>query len=171
MIGVEPKEIAEDIEDIVPLAEQGSTAIALAVFRDNAMIKLYDATLAEPMTMPRPLPEIPHHATALTGKQRVAFSTLSTSAYFTIRLTDGSVSPKINIAASGIEELYFNETLGYLMIGTEDHTLIPWDVVADRPLLQQIIATDNEPSIVRADSTGRMFVLDEEKGEIDPLLP
>jgi hypothetical protein len=167
---VPPRPLMGLVEELVALDEQGSSAIALATFDDSTQVRLYGATLEEVM-MARSLPEIPHHARVLTGKQRVVFSTLSEPSIFAIRVSDGDISPKMNLAAAGIEELFYNEALGILMIGTEEHTIIPWDVDHDRPLLQQVITVENEPSVIRADSMGRMFVLDEEKGRIDPLLP
>lgn len=161
-----------DVSQLVPFDEEGTNAVALLTFEEDIRVKLIDSQLGE-VGSPETLPEIPGQAINLPTFKKVAFAGESSDGYFTINVTDGTVSPKIKLPGGKITALFFNPAFGpsgRLLIATQLRLMIPFDVEHGRPLIQQILETPIESDMIRADASGRMYSFSTEKGVIDPLL-
>ena len=140
--------------------------------KDEVKTMLIDASLAEAGD-PDELPETPSRAIALPDRQRVAFISKTSPSYFTLRVSDGTVSPRIKLPAEQLTSLFFSARLRRVVIGataSEKKMIIPYDADADRPLLQQIFETGAVADLVREDASGNLFTLSKKLGVIDPLL-
>lgn len=157
------------VDRIVPLYEPSSRAIALLTFLDSTTVKLIDAELRDVMTVAM-LPEIPDHAVAITGSQRVMFSAKDGGAIFSIRISDGSAPIKVQLPLDDVESLWWHKQDRLLLVSSRDRQLYPFDVDADRPLLQAKVSLEAELSIIRADASGRLFGMFGEDGVIRPLM-
>jgi hypothetical protein len=167
-LGPAPLTIDGRVKRIVPLFEEGTRAVALLTF-DTVSVKLFDAQLMEPMT-PDALPAIPDEAVSITGEQKVVFSALEGGALFSMRISDGFAPVKVLLPLTNVEDMMWHEQERILLVSTRENQLYPFDVEAERPLLQAVVPLETEISLLRTDASGRLYGLFGDEGVIRALL-